>query len=172
MFNFPCSLQQHERVLSVYGRELPEKHPRRIRALGKKAGALRLLGRLDDSLSLYEAALKLGRLVFERDSEDLLVLEGDTAMTLSHLGKHEAAAEVYERVIKASERSPRFGPSHQTTWACSVSLGLALVELRGHPPPPRLPGRLRRHWARARESAAGSPSPSLRPGPAWGGARC
>ena len=66
--NFPCSLQQHERVLSVYERELSEKHLDRIRVMGKKAGALRHLGRLEEPLTLYETALTLGRQVQERDS--------------------------------------------------------------------------------------------------------
>ena len=73
MGNNPCALQQHERVPSVYERELPEKHPLRIKAMGKKANALRHLGLLDESLSLYEAALKLGRQIFNGDSDDLLL---------------------------------------------------------------------------------------------------
>ena len=129
MNNFPCALQQHERVLSVYERVLPERDPRRISAMGDKANAFRRLKRLDESLALYEAAVKLGRQVFERDSEDLLVLEGNMATTLSQLGKHGKAAEVYERVIKAKERSARFGPTHETTWLSRVNLGMTLVEL-------------------------------------------
>ena len=52
MGNYPCALQQHDRVLSVYERELPPKDPRRIVAMGKKAGALRMRYRLDESLDL------------------------------------------------------------------------------------------------------------------------
>ena len=59
--NYPCSLQQSDRVLTVYERELPERDPRRIMAMGNKAYALRKLGRLDDSLSLFKDTVKLGR---------------------------------------------------------------------------------------------------------------
>ena len=75
MGNYPCALQQHDRVLSVYERVLPPKDPRRIKAMGNKANALRRQDKLDESLALYEAAVELGRQVFERDSDDLLVLE-------------------------------------------------------------------------------------------------
>ena len=51
------------------------------------------------------------------------------AAILSQLGKHAEAAEVYTREIEARERSTRFGPSHESTWATRVSLGIALVEL-------------------------------------------
>ena len=129
MGNYPCALQQHDRVLSVYERELPPKDPRRIKAMANKASAIRYLGRLDESLALYEAACELGRQVFARDSDDLLVLEGNMAATLVQLGKHAEVAEVLERVIEARERSPHFGPSHESTWATRVSLGAALVEL-------------------------------------------
>ena len=81
MDNFPCALLQHERVLSVYEWELPEKDPCRIMAMGRKAGALIQLDRLDESLSLYEDALNLGRQVFERDSDNLFNIEGNLAMT-------------------------------------------------------------------------------------------
>ena len=127
MGNYPCALQQHDRVLSVYERDLPERDPRRISAMGHKANALRMLKRLDESLSLYEAAVKLGRHVFERDSAELLDLEGNMANILSELGKHEEAAEVYVRVIKTRERSPHYGPSHESTWHSRVSLGMTLV---------------------------------------------
>ena len=50
-------------------------------------------------------------------------------LTLSHLGKHEAAVEEYTRCIKARELSPRYGPAHVHTWAARVSLGSALVDL-------------------------------------------
>ena len=117
------------RRCSVYERVLPPKDPRRIKAIGNKANALRGLDRLDESLALFEAALELGRQVFERDSDDLLVLEGSMAHTLSQLGMHAEAAEVLERVIEAMERSPLFGPSHESTWAFCVGLGLSLVRL-------------------------------------------
>ena len=129
MGNYPSALQQHERVLSVYKRELPEKDPRRINAMGHKANARRMLDRLDESLALYEIALQLGRQVFERDSESLLVMVGNMAATLSQLGKHEEAAAVYDRVVEAKERSPRFGPSHESTWKSRAGLGMTLVDL-------------------------------------------
>ena len=103
-------------MLSVYERVLPAKDPLRIRAMGTKAGALRRVGRLDESLALFKAALKLGRRVFEEDADDMIVLDNNMANTLSELGKQEEAAEVYERLIEMKERSPGYGPSHETTW--------------------------------------------------------
>ena len=97
--------------------------------MGDKANTLRMLNRLEESFALFEAALVLGRQVFTRDSDDLLVLEENMARTLSELGNHEEAAEVFKRCIKARERSPRYGPSHETTWSDRASLGRALVEL-------------------------------------------
>ena len=85
MGNYHSALQQHDRVLSVCERELPAKHPDRIRAKGRKAGALPV-GRLDESLALFQAAMKLGRRVFEVDSSALLALEANAATTLSQTG--------------------------------------------------------------------------------------
>ena len=127
--NYPSALQQHARVLSVYERELPSSHPDRIRAMGTKACALRLLCRLDESLALFKAALKLGRRVFVEDSDSLIVLEENMAHTLDHLGDSGAAAEVYERLIVVQERSPLYGPSHEQTWETRSKLGRTLVEL-------------------------------------------
>ena len=98
--------------------------------VGKFTEAIPLLR---DSLAAYDGMglgsdhPELGRQVFERDSGDLLVLEGNMADTLSQQGRHAEAAEVLERVIEARERSPRFGPSHASTWATRVSLGTALA---------------------------------------------
>ena len=129
MGNVPCALQQRDRVLSVYERMLPAEDSLRIRAMGDKANSLRDLCQLDESLDLFEAALKLGRQVFEEDSDDLLGLENDMALTLGGLGLYEEEAEVYARVIRVSERSPRFGPSHVSTWNSRINLGHALVNL-------------------------------------------
>ena len=128
MRNYSSSLQQFERMLSVCERTLPPKDPLRIQAMGDKAGALAQLGKLDESLALYKAAMKLARQAFEKDSPDLLVLEGNVAITLSELGKHEDAVEVYERVIEAREQLRRFGTSHETTWNARANLGMALLE--------------------------------------------
>ena len=67
--------------------------------------------------------------MFERDSEDLLALEASMASALSQLGKDEEAAGVYERVLEAEERSPRFGPSHQSTWCTRANLGISYTDL-------------------------------------------
>ena len=50
-------------------------------------------------------------------------------LTLSDLSNNEEAVEVYERQIEARERSPRFGPSHETTWNVRDLLGTTLVKL-------------------------------------------
>ena len=122
----PCSSTS---AFSLYERTLPAKYPLRINATGDKANALRCLGRLNESLALYKSAMKLGLQVFKKDSEDLLVLEGNMAITLCELGKHEEAAEVYDRVIEARERSPLYGPSDESTWGARSNLGIALVEM-------------------------------------------
>ena len=53
MDNFTSVLQQHERVLLVYERKLPEKDPYRITAMGEKTGAFRMIGEGVESLALY-----------------------------------------------------------------------------------------------------------------------
>ena len=127
MGNYPCALQQPDRVLSVYERTLPAEHPDRIMAMGYKANSLRDLCRIDESLALFEAALKLGRQVLKEDSADLLFLENGMALTLGGLGLYKEEAEVYPRVIRAYERSPLFGPSHADTWKSRSNLGRALI---------------------------------------------
>ena len=129
MGNYPSALHQRDHVLSVYERVLPASHPDRIDGMGSKVGTLRLVGRLVESLALFKAALELGRQVFEKDPDELLVLEGGMANTLSQLGMRKEAAEVYKRVIGAMELAPYFGPSHEATWSARVNLGIALVEL-------------------------------------------
>ena len=66
----PSALQQYDRVLSVYERVLPATDPLRIGAMSSKAGGLLSVGRLDESLALFKAAVKLGRRVFKEDSDD------------------------------------------------------------------------------------------------------
>ena len=61
MGNYPCTLQQYDRVLSVYERTLPAEDPLRILAMGDKAVALYRLGGLAESLALHKAALKRAR---------------------------------------------------------------------------------------------------------------
>ena len=129
MGNYPSALQQHDRVLSVYERTLPPTHPDRICAMNMKASALLSVMRLDESLALFKAALRLGRRVFEEGSGVMVALEGNTASTLSALGKNEEAAEVYERLLEAQERSPNYGPSHETTWHTRFKLGGTLVDM-------------------------------------------
>ena len=67
--------------------------------------------------------------MFARDSDDLLVLEGNAAQTLSQLGRHQEATEVYIRDIAVRERSPLYGPSDNTTWRSRVSLGMTFVSM-------------------------------------------
>ena len=87
------------------------------------------LRRLDESLALFKAALKLGRRVFEVDSSELLTLEENTVMTLSELGGHEEAAEVYKRLIDVREQWPLYGPSHETAWHIRSESGRAFVKM-------------------------------------------
>ena len=109
---------------------LPAKDPLLIRAMGNKAGALLQLGRLFESLALFQAALMLGRRVFKEDSLHLLVIEENTASTLSQLGRREEAAAMYERQIEVRERSPIFGPSHESTWLARSNLGTVFFAMR------------------------------------------
>ena len=129
MGNYTSALQQHDRVFSVFERELPAKDPDRVSVMDGKANALRQVGQLDESLALFKAALELVRRVFEVDSSELLALEGNTASTLSQLGRHKEAADVYECVMKVKERSPHYGPSHESTWETRSKLGRAFVEM-------------------------------------------
>ena len=93
MGNYPCALQQHDRVLSVYERTLPVLDPLRIQAMGDKANSLYGLGRQNESLVLSSAALKLGRKVFKVDSDVLLSLENNLALTLGAAGKYKEEAD-------------------------------------------------------------------------------
>ena len=127
--NHTAALQQFDRVLSVYERTLPAEHPLRIGAMSHKASALRELGRLGESLDVFTVAIKLARHVFEEDSDLLVKLEKDIAKLLVALGNREMAAEVYERLIRVFERSPRFGSTHMRTWESRSSLGDTLVIL-------------------------------------------
>ena len=128
MGNYASALQQHDRVLSVYERELPADHPNLISAMGNKASSLHAMGRLTESLALFKVASELGRRVFQADSDKLLVLEGNMANVLAELGQHEEAVEVHWRVLEVRERSPRYGPSHESTWQSRAFLGTALVD--------------------------------------------
>ena len=127
MGNYSSTLQQRDRVLSVYERVLPATDPLRISAMCSKAGALDCVDRLDESLALFKAAVKLGRKVFKEDSGELLRLEGSMAAALEQSGKREEAVEVYERLIEVRERSPLYGPSHELTWKTRADLGSTLV---------------------------------------------
>ena len=129
MGNYPCALQQFDRVLSVYERTLAAEHPLRIMAMSDKANALRNLGIFDESLALHEAAVNLGRQVFKEDSDNQLCLENNMAIALGALGAHSEEAEVYKRQIRAYERSPLFGPTHVKAWGARSNLGSALVSL-------------------------------------------
>ena len=91
------ALQQHDRVLSVYERVLPATDPLRISAMGSKAGALDSVGRKEESLALFKAAVKLGLKVLKEDSNELLWLEGGMANALTQSGMREEAVEVYKR---------------------------------------------------------------------------
>ena len=61
-------------MLSVYERTLPAEHPDRIGVMGRKASALRELGRLGGSLDVFTVAITLSRQVFEEDSANLIKL--------------------------------------------------------------------------------------------------
>ena len=128
MGNYASALQQHDRVLSVYERELPADHPYLSSAMGKKASSLHALGRLTESLSLFKAASERGRRVFQADSDRLLVVEGDMANVLSSLGKHEEAVEVHRHLLEVKERSPRYGPADESTLQSRAFLGASLVD--------------------------------------------
>ena len=127
MDNYASALQQHDRVLSVYVRELPADHPDLISAMDDKASSLHALGRLTESLALFKVASERGRRVFQADSDKHLVLEGNMANVLAALGQHEEAVEVQRRLLEVKERSPLYGPSHGSTWHSRACLGAALV---------------------------------------------
>ena len=112
---------QFDHVLSVYERMLSPKHPLRIKAMADKADALGCLGRLVESLALFKAALLLARQVFDHYSRILVALEVNMALTLGELGMYEEAAEVHERLMRAMERSPLFGPSDFDTWISRIN---------------------------------------------------
>ena len=127
MGSYASALQQYDRVLSVYVRVLPADHPNLITAIGIKASSLYYLGRLTESLAFFMVASERGRRVFQADSNDHLVLERNMANVLAALGQHEEAVEVHSRLLEVKERSPRYGPSHVSTWQMRVNLGAALV---------------------------------------------
>ena len=106
----------------------PGDHADLAESLNGVALCLHSLGRADEALPKYEAALEMFRRLFDGDHPDMATSLGNAGACLESLGqsaeallKHEAALEMRQRIFKGDH--PDVASSHNNVADCLESLG-------------------------------------------------